>query len=317
MSNPLISIVMCCHNRRHLLEPTMEAIFAQKYRPVEIVVLDDGSTDGTDELMAGYGDRVRYFRQEARGSAAARNAACREARGDLIAFQDDDDLMLPDRIVKLFDALQRYPAAIFATGDYEIIDTEGNRTGHRWRPLSGDALGEPRLIEDAYAEVMWPNIPAVPQTTLFRKSAAERIGWLDTDFRYSASDKDFYARLARLGPIVYVPEVMCYIRRGHASIWDNKFRALYGKIQLLEKHLSLIGHGEKRIRDRLQTQMLHTLRQVASYKNEGARLDDPQVEEFFQRGLSLLKPLDRISFHLYKTIKLPIRKALQRAIAIH
>jgi len=136
MSNPLVSIIVCCYNRGHYLQQTMESIFAQRYEPIEIVVVDDGSTDNTPELMASYGDKVRYFWQENQGIAATRTAACRLARGEFIAFQDDDDLMLPDRIVHLYEGLRQYSSAVFATGDYAFIDPEGNLTGKRWLPGS-------------------------------------------------------------------------------------------------------------------------------------------------------------------------------------
>lgn len=86
--------------------------------------------------MKSYGDRIRYFWQENQGIAATRTAACRLARGEFIAFQDDDDLMPPDRIVHLYKGLRKYPSAVFATGDYAIIDAEGNLTGKRWLPGS-------------------------------------------------------------------------------------------------------------------------------------------------------------------------------------
>ena len=87
MNRHLVSIVVCCYNREHYLRQTMESIFDQKYDPVEIVVLDDGSTDGTYDLIKSYGDKVRYFRQENQGIAVARTNACQLASGDLIAFQ--------------------------------------------------------------------------------------------------------------------------------------------------------------------------------------------------------------------------------------
>ena len=67
MNRPLVSIVVPCHNRAHLLSQTMESIFAQSYQPVEILVIDDGSTDETPKLMETYGDKIRYVRQENQG----------------------------------------------------------------------------------------------------------------------------------------------------------------------------------------------------------------------------------------------------------
>lgn len=98
----------------------MESVLSQRYRPVEIIVMDGGSNDRTDELMVTYGDKGRYYWQE--GVAVARTRASQLVKGEYVAYQDDDDLMPPDRISRLHKALQEYPDAIFATGDYALID---------------------------------------------------------------------------------------------------------------------------------------------------------------------------------------------------
>ena len=121
MKNPLVSIIICCYNRAHLLPQTMASVFAQAYKPVEIVVVDDGSTDNTQEVMASYGNKIRYKRQENQGIASARTTGCRLARGELIAFQDDDDPMRPDRIGVLYEALRQETSAVMAVGDLAII----------------------------------------------------------------------------------------------------------------------------------------------------------------------------------------------------
>ena len=131
MSNPLVSIIVCTYNRADMLKHTMETIFAQKYKPVEVVVVDDGSTDNTEELIKSYDEKIRYYKQENKGIAAARTAGCQMAKGEYIAFQDDDDLMLPERIIYLYEALCQYPQAAFAVGDWIVIDHEGNSTGKR------------------------------------------------------------------------------------------------------------------------------------------------------------------------------------------
>ena len=98
-------------------------------------MVDDGSTDDTPAVMASYGDRIIYHRlAENGGIAAARTAACQRARGELIAFQDDDDIMPAERISALHDALCRFPTAVYAVGDMAIIDDAGSSTGSRWLP---------------------------------------------------------------------------------------------------------------------------------------------------------------------------------------
>ncbi|MFQ5470854.1 MAG: glycosyltransferase family 2 protein [Gammaproteobacteria bacterium] len=304
---PLISVVVCCHNRRDFLPQTMEAIFKQKYRPIEIVVLDDGSNDGTKELMSQYGERIRYYWQENKGIARTRTRACDLANGEFIAFQDDDDLMTPNRIVDLYDALMKYPNAIFSTGDYVFIDPKGN-IGKRWPPGDLDEYGPPRLIENAYHEIIWPNIPALPHTTLFRKESGNKIGWFDHDFKYASSDKDFYARLARLGSIVYLRKVVSYYRRGHSSIWGNEIRAMYSRLQLLEKHLSLVDANDAELYSRLQQRILEALKRIAKLRSTGFSVDDSELEQHINRCIPLLRRKQRLAYVLYKNVKIPLRR---------
>lgn len=311
MSNPLVSIVICCHNRVDLLPATMVSVFAQEYRPVEIVVVDDGSTDGTHKLMASYGDKVRYFWQENQGIAATRTAACRLARGEFIAFQDDDDLMPPDRIVHLYEGLRQYPSAVFATGDYALIDAEGNLTGKRWLPGSLEDREKPVLIDDAYTAVLWPKVPAVPHTTLFRKSDGDRIGWFDIRFTYACSDADFFARLSKLGPIVYVKEVISYYRRGHTAIWSNELLTTYSRLQLFEKHITSMDARNKKLRRRLQDRIRMALIRIAFYKSIGIKVDDSILKDYIDKGISLIGLKDRLTYRWHTWVKYPIRRIVR------
>jgi len=311
MGNPLVSILICCHNRREYIEQTLESVFAQRYEPVEIVVVDDGSTDGTRELMAGYGDKVKYHWQQRQGIAGARNTACRLAKGEYIAFQDDDDLMEPNRIIILYKALCKYPQAVLATGGYEIIDPEGKLTGSKNLPLYESGSDETVLFEDAYHAILWPMVPANPHTTLFRRSDGERIGWFDTTFTYSASDKDFLARLAQLGPLVYVMKTISYYRQGHSSIWSNKLRANYGSLQLWQKHLAIIKDGHDALKRRIGERSLGVLCQIALEESKGLSAPDAEAPLYRERAIALLDPVQRLKYVFYKSIKLPIRRLVK------
>jgi len=313
MENPLVSIILCTYNRAHMLPQTMDSIFAQQYEPVEIVVVDDGSTDDTKELMASYGDKIRYHWQENQGIAAARNTGCHLAKGEFIAFQDSDDLMPADRIVNLYKALLHYPTVIFATGDYEYLDAEGNLTGKRHRPINSQEQDKHILIEDGYAELLLSKIPVSPHTTLFRKYDGERIDWHDTQFTYACSDKDFYLRLSKLGPIVYVRKIVSYVRRGHTSIWSDTGRSLCSRLLLFEKHLKNIDSQQKVLQEKLKYRIQNTLIMIASNQSKSAKgNEDPILKSCINRGVSLLGFKHRIKYWWYLFVRFPIRNALKK-----
>ena len=313
MSNPLVSIVICCHNRVDLLPATMLSVFAQEYRPVEIVVIDDGSTDGTHKLMASYGNKIRYFRQDNQGIAATRTTGCRLARGEYIAFQDDDDLMPPQRIVCLLEALNQYPSAVLALGDWALIDPAGNLTGRESHfDICANHKGvieKPLLVPDGQAAILWPKVTPLPHTTLFRRTDAERIGWFDPQFFHACSDTDFFARLGQLGSIVYVPEVVSYYRWGHSSIWKKRVLASYSRLLLFEKHITSIGAKRKNLQKRLKFRILQTLKQIALYQSQGD-IADSLPADYLSRCLSILRLKDRIGYRWYILIRLPLRRLI-------
>jgi glycosyltransferase involved in cell wall biosynthesis len=259
---PLISIVVCTYNRAQLLPGTIESLLKQRYSPVEIVVLDDGSTDATRDVLGRYGDRLRFASQPNAGIAIARTQAAHLARGELVAFHDDDDPMPENRLEVLQEALRRFPQAVMAVGDWAFVDDKGSPTGERWLPESGSSA--PRLIEDGYAGVLWPTLPVAPHTTLFRRSDGEAIGWFDREFRYAGEDKDFFARLALRGPVVYVPRVVSYLRRGsdHESVTSNRLRTAYWSLLLYRKHLETARGRDQRLFRRLRQRIRKSLEQV-------------------------------------------------------
>lgn len=310
MNQPLVSIIVSCHNRADLLTQTMKSIFAQSYHPVEIVVVDDGSTDATPKVMKAYGDKIRYVRQKNQGVAVARTTGGRLAKGEFIAFQDDDDLMAPDRICHLIDGFKKYPEAVLSVGDYAFLDPEGNLTGEKSQfQIHEEFTGTDSkaiLIEDGYAAVLWPKLIPLPHTTLFRRKDGESIGWFDPNFTHACSDTDFFARLAQLGSVIYVPQVVSLYRAGHTSIWQNKIMALCSRLLLFEKHIHSIGNNDSALRNHLKKRLCTVLKQIAMYRRQRSPANTIP-ENLIVRGLAQLDFMNRINYWLYTTFILPIR----------
>jgi glycosyltransferase involved in cell wall biosynthesis len=309
MNNPLVSIIICTYNRSQLLSKTLESVFAQKYNPVEIIIIDDGSTDDTERILKSYGSKLFYYKKENEGIAKSRSFGGRVAKGEFIAFLDDDDIMPPDRITVLMNTLSIYPSAVFATGDIIIIDTKGNLTDHRWLPKGRYGEFEPVLFEDGYEAVMWPKIPAAPHTTIFRRIDGDKIGWFDKRFAIS-EDKDFFARLGRLGSVVYVPKVVSYYRQGHDSLTNNRILTSFKMLKLFEKHLNEVESINQRMIKRLHTRTLIELKKIDRFLNDGNTLPHTIPEKYAEKFLSNMNFYSQLKYYGYRYIKLPLRSMI-------
>ena len=105
----LVSCVIPVYNGARYLAESIESVLAQEYRPLEVIVVDDGSTDGTGAVLDAFGDRIRSFRQENGGPSVARNRGMEMSRGEFIAFLDADDLWVPDKLRLQLDAMEARP----------------------------------------------------------------------------------------------------------------------------------------------------------------------------------------------------------------
>jgi glycosyltransferase involved in cell wall biosynthesis len=312
MHSPLISIVICCHNRAHMLPHTIESVLAQNYKPVEVILFDDGSTDNTEELIAGYGNKVRYHWQENAGVAVARTNACRLAKGEFIAFQDDDDLMPPDRITRLHEALLMHPSAVLAVGDWAEIDENGELTGKRSSSIQYSIGEAPILIKNGYKAVLWPEVTPTPHTTLFRKSDGDNIGWFDTRFSHACEDTDFFARFGKIGPIVYVPQVVSYYRRAHISQTSQSERFSYSKFLLLEKHLLSMEADQTELKKRLRFRMLKTLKRLARHNSNALKPAASVPTGHLKNKMALLGLKNYLAYTWFTQIKIPLRRFILR-----
>jgi glycosyltransferase involved in cell wall biosynthesis len=201
MTSPLISVMIGAYNAAPYLGESIESVIHQTYRPLELIVVDDGSDDGTGDVARSFGDALTYVRQENAGNGAARNRALREAQGELFAFLDADDRFTPQK-------LERQWAALAADPSLQLV------FGHVQEFVS------PELTQDERAEVRPPAPGPMPWTApnlmLIRRDAFERVGPFAEDVRVGVT-VDWYARALEQGlRSVVLPDVVLE-RRLHLS----------------------------------------------------------------------------------------------------
>jgi glycosyltransferase involved in cell wall biosynthesis len=231
MSAPLVSVIIPTYNRAILLSEAVNSVLLQTYQNIEIIVIDDGSTDNTTEVMATFGDRVRYTRRPNAGVNAARNLGLKQARGEFVALLDSDDLWAPFKIELQVRLLRAFTDVGFTFSNFQIfhgrspetdlylvmdglatwLDSVPKRvdpyTWHKpYESLKAPTLELPRSDftisgGDIYRSSLFcPYV--LPSTALIRKSAIPaRLRFPEID---SVGDWEFFARLSKETGCMYI-----------------------------------------------------------------------------------------------------------------
>ncbi len=198
-TRPTVTIVIPVYNGSNFLREAVDSALAQTHPRVEVLVVNDGSTDAgrTAAVARRYGDRIRYVEQENGGVAAALNTGVREMRGDYLSWLSHDDVYLPGKVAAQVARLAEAPPGSVFFSDYEYIDASGRVTGVR--RFRGNVAAMP-------VEIVTSD-PVHGCTTLIPRSSLEAVGPFDVSLR-TAQDYDMWSRLASRFPFVHVPEIL-------------------------------------------------------------------------------------------------------------
>jgi len=201
---PLVTIVTPSYNQGRFIAATIESVLSQDYPNLEYLIIDGASTDETAEVVARYGDRVRFISEPDRGQSEAINKGFRLARGEIVAWLNSDDLFLPGAIHAAVGALRGRPDVGFVYGDGFQIDEHG-ATISRFASTQRFDLWRLSNLSDYILQ----------QTVFFRRAVFDDVGWIDEDMHY-AMDWEIFIRIGRRWPLLYIPFEMGAIRE-HAS----------------------------------------------------------------------------------------------------
>jgi glycosyltransferase involved in cell wall biosynthesis len=211
--HPAVSVVVPTHNRRDLLEEALGTIFGQHGVDLEVIVVDDGSSDDTSEFVASVADgRLKVIRHETPlGVSAARNAGLEAATYPWVAFIDDDDLWAPDKLVAQVEAMQSDPEVRWSCSAAVIVN-------HRMRPIR---YQPPSPLRDLGEELLARNvIPGGASGVVLDTSLARRVGGFDLRLSVFA-DWDFWIRLGLASPVAAVARPL-HAYRVHAAGMSNQ-----------------------------------------------------------------------------------------------
>ncbi len=216
-----VAVVIPAFNAAARVAAAVESVLAQGWAALEIVVVDDGSTDATAAAVAGFGDRVQLLRQARRGVSAARNAGLRATSGEFVAFLDADDVWLPGKLALQLPAFADASVGLVYS-DFSLRREDGPDLPSYLaeRPLAGEGWVLERYLRSQFL---------FPSTVVARRCALERAGLFDEELR-GAEDLELFARVAARWKVAWRREVLAARVEGRANLSSDGRLMLEGKI---------------------------------------------------------------------------------------
>lgn len=215
-SRPTVSVVITTYNYADFIVTAVESVLAQTRPADEIIVVDDGSTDTTPELVAPYVERnvVTYIQQANQGPSVARNRGIQASTGDVLGFLDADDTWLPDKLQRQLEWLATHPKASMVSGQMVWWHVpRDQRTVVSFKPMSPKRLKRELTVR---------NLVGNPSMTLIRRRALNSAGLFDTSLRWG-QDWEIFVRLSRVGEVGFVQEPVI-VYRWHRSNLSHERR---------------------------------------------------------------------------------------------
>ena len=224
MTRPTVSVIIPTYNHARLLEKALASVFAQTFKEYEVIVVNDGSTDDTAQVVAKFGTRVKYIEQANRGVSSARNRGIRESRGRYIAFLDPDDTWFPDKLEKQITLLEARTELGFVYASARAVDEDGNFLGNKPDRVHSNTLEE--LLRRNF-------IPTL--TVVVRREFLEGVGYFDEELS-GPEDYHLWLRLATRHPFYGLPEAVATYLVSKNSL--SRINPYGNRIMVREKLLS-------------------------------------------------------------------------------
>jgi glycosyltransferase involved in cell wall biosynthesis len=229
-----VSVVIPCYNQARFLGEAIQSVLCQGYTDLEIIVVDDGSNDGTEEVASGCArqdPRVRLVRQGNRGLAAARNRGLAEAGGEYVVFLDADDRLVSGALEVGVRELEAHPGCAFVSGICRKITADGSIVPG-WEQF--------RVRDDPYLELL-RSCPIYVPAVMYRRFVFDAVGTFDTSFK-AAEDYDLYYRILKRFPVYCHDTLVAEIRRHEANM--TRDRTL-----MLKYNMAALRSQRKRVKE--------------------------------------------------------------------
>ena len=229
-----VSVVIPTYNGGQYLLDAVNSVLRQTYAPLEIIVVDDGSQEDILRILSPVSQRITYIRQDNAGPAAARNRGIRAARGEFIAFLDDDDLWHPKKIEAQMQRMSQDPDCGLVYSYPIFIDENGSILSNQ----------PPKKCPSGYVyyDFLRYNRINTTSVTLLRTSVFENVGFFDENL-YVCEDYDLWLRIAKDYKVIFCSEARTYYRQSASGISKNNYNHLNGSLYVMNKIMEQFING--------------------------------------------------------------------------
>jgi glycosyltransferase involved in cell wall biosynthesis len=226
MATPTVSVVIPAYNHAAFLGQTIASALAQSWRDLEVIVVDDGSSDNTAEVAGQFGGSIRYFRQQNRGMAGCRNTAVRKASGEFIGFLDDDDLWTPEYLTTVIPVLQSNPGLAACHTGSQVIDGSGKLLPQ----TSSKTVPSDRMYDALIDGGFFP-----PCSVTVRRACLDTVGLFDEGLQ-GCADWDMWLRVSQRYGFAGIPAVLVYYRVHGGGLSSNIQHMFTDNLKAAAKH---------------------------------------------------------------------------------
>ena len=233
---PKISVVIPVYNGVPFLNKAIDSVLAQTYPVHEIIAIDDGSTDGSPAVLDSYQGKIIRKRIPNSGISEARNTGMALAKGDYIAFIDQDDVWFKTKLAKHVEYITRYPEVGFFSSNYAVRSSHDGRLTKHFSGLTITKemnFNEP-LRGDPFEILLKENFVGTPSAFMVSRKLFDQVGWFSTRYAYT-QDYDYQLRCARVGSFLVLSDVLLYKRTHPGNFSANQ-------IELNEENKKLLRH---------------------------------------------------------------------------
>jgi glycosyltransferase involved in cell wall biosynthesis/peptidoglycan/xylan/chitin deacetylase (PgdA/CDA1 family) len=292
-TNPLVSIIITTYNHGKFIRDAIESAFGQTYKNIEVLIVDDGSTDNTNQIVLDYPSAI-YLYQHNQGISAARNNGLKKVSGEYVLFLDADDFLYPDGIAINVNELNNNPDIAFVSGSYKYVDINKKEINEISHPFTGNH----------FHMLILTNCIEMHGTVLYRKKIIEKYLY-DVNLK-CCEDYDLFLRITKNHKAIHHTEfIAAYRRVGNSSLSSNIPLMLYTLLKVIKNN----------VKDQLSDKRINYLynlsrkRAIEIYANKAKRqLVDKQngIKKYTKIWFQTLALVLR--FRFYSFIKYPLKK---------